>query len=128
DRAGPNGNEPGTLQRAQEPAQVPRVESETRPQPPHLAPVLADLPQHPRLSKGPVSGEVMVVQGADAFAHGSVEGPHGCDDGIHIPDFSQRSAAAPPLIPVTLSMCLTPATTCRSSSASPETTFLAPSV
>ena len=60
-RAGPppgrHRDEPGGLERAQQPAQVARVEVEPRAQLPQLAALGADLPQQPRLAERAVASE-----------------------------------------------------------------------
>ena len=71
--AGRHGDQPGGLERAQQPAEVARVQPEPRPQRAHLRAVRADLPQHPRLAERAVTRQEVIVQRADALRHGAVE-------------------------------------------------------
>ena len=66
-------DQPGRLERAEQPAGVPGVETEPRTQSAHLAALLPDLPEHPRLPERPAAGEVAVVERPDPLGHGTVE-------------------------------------------------------
>ena len=68
-----HGDQPGGLERAQQPAEVARVEPEPRPQRAHLRAVRTDLPQHPRLAERAVARQEVIVERADALRHGAVE-------------------------------------------------------
>ena len=74
--AGRHGDHPVGLERAQQPAQVPGVEPQPRPQRPHLAAAGADLPQHARLAQRPVEPGEVVVERADPRRHRPVEAAH----------------------------------------------------
>src|SRR4051812_36499523 len=60
-----NRDEARSLERAEEAAEVARVEPELRPQRTHIAAVRADLPQDARLAERPRPREVVVVEGTD---------------------------------------------------------------
>jgi len=66
-------DQPGGLERAQQPAQIPRVQPQARPQEPHLAAVEPDLPQQPRLAERPLEVEEVVVERPDALGDRPVE-------------------------------------------------------
>ena len=66
-------DEPVVLQRAQQPAQVARVQVEPRPQQPDVAALGADLPQQPGLPERAVAGQVRIVERSDPLRHGPVE-------------------------------------------------------
>ena len=60
---GSTRDEPGGLERAEQAAEVARVEVEPGPQPADVAAVGADLPEQTGLPERPVPGEVAVVRG-----------------------------------------------------------------
>ena len=67
---------PAAFERAKQPAQVARVESELRAKSTHVAAVPADLPENAGLAERPVEGEVVVLERADALGDQAVEAPH----------------------------------------------------
>jgi hypothetical protein len=71
--AGRDGDQPGGLERAQQAADVARVELEVGSQRSHVAAVRADLPQHARLAEGAVGREEAVVERAEALRDDAVE-------------------------------------------------------
>src|SRR5690606_11492415 len=86
----------GALERPQEPAEVAGVEPEPRPQGPHVAAALGDLPQDPRRPERQVAGQVPVVQRPDPLGHRAVEAADRADHRpLHFSDFSQRSVSSP---------------------------------
>ena len=81
-RAGVDGDHPVALERAQQPAEVARVEPQAGAQRAHLAAVRPDLPQHARLAERPVAGEEVIVERADALGHRPVEAADLLDHGV----------------------------------------------
>ena len=77
-----DADEPGALERAQQAAEVARVELEARAQPADVAAVGSDLPEHPRLAERPVAREVVVFERADSLRDEPVEAPHLTDRGV----------------------------------------------
>src|SRR5205807_2264003 len=66
-------HQPGSLERAQEPAHVPGVEAQAGTQNTHLAALGPDLPQQPSLAEGPGPAEEAMVERPDALGHNAVE-------------------------------------------------------
>ncbi|SKU20509.1 Uncharacterised protein [Mycobacteroides abscessus subsp. abscessus] len=84
-------DQPGALQCAQQPAEIPRVQAQARPQFADVAAAVPDFPQHPRLPEGAVPGEVFALQDSYPLRDGAVEAAQAIDQGIgHLSDFSQR--------------------------------------
>jgi hypothetical protein len=68
-------NQTGRLERPQEPARVTRVEAEPGAQRPHLAALLADLPEHARLAERAAAGQVVLVERPDPLRDRAIEPP-----------------------------------------------------
>ena len=66
-------DQPGALERVQQPAQIARVEPQPRAQPAHLAILDPDLPQQPRLAEGPLEAEEVVAERTDALRDRAIE-------------------------------------------------------
>ena len=76
-----HGDQPVRLQRAEQPAQVPRVQVQTAPQRPDVGAVQADLPQQAGLPERAVTGQELVVERADPLGDGPVEPADLADQG-----------------------------------------------
>src|SRR5437773_2142267 len=71
--AGLDPDQPGGLERAQQPAQIAGIEPQARAQLTHLATIEPDLPQQPGFAERPVATEEAVAERPNAFGHYSVE-------------------------------------------------------
>lgn len=72
----------GGLQRAQQPAQVPRVQPEAGPQASHLAALTTDFPQQPGLAERAPAAQEPIVQCPDLLGDNTVEAPDLIHHGI----------------------------------------------
>jgi len=78
------------LQRAQQPAQIARVQVQPRPQLPHVTAVRPDLPQQAGLAERALPGQERVAQHADPLGNGPVEAPDLAHHRlVHLSDLSQ---------------------------------------
>ena len=91
-----HGDQPVRLQRAEQPAQVTRVQVQPGPQRPDIRAVRADLPQQPRLPERAVPGQELVIERTDPLGDGPVEPPDLADHGgIHSLTLVRECGRAP---------------------------------
>ena len=67
--------QPLPFQRAQEPAQIPGIETKARAKSLHVDAVGANFEKNARFAQRSVTAEIAVVEGADGLADGAVEAP-----------------------------------------------------
>jgi hypothetical protein len=72
----PHHNQALFLKRAQQAADVGRVEPKPTSQFPNSRPLFSDLPQEPRFAKRMVSAQEVIVEYTNALCHGPIEASH----------------------------------------------------